>query len=830
MEPYKQAQISRDDNRLAELDVLAPESPLAREVSEQNLSILPSSGVMVPKAESNIWSSPTFMKGTVPGGLEIFSSGFDPFAEEDVIGLGGPRKRPKFGRESGEWRYISKESPTRGAVESRSPNLNGGADADVAMNGPLTKSRHDSPEPASRMAPPTLPAVRTDGTSQNVIADSQETPQPATPRSPKLSPVKSPALPLVSPFPGHASYSTGSVFWDEESGKNNNETFAALDSQPGGLVDGLASNDARIQEHGLNGSQFSRPQIQSGIHPQENEAQQDLSGIDETNNHTNDDSVNGFEKSSASQLRLTDIVDLNMTEEGDEPNLPSSTQETSKLGNMVVTEPEDEAIKTHPLSKNESTELPQSSQITAYGGEPSREQTPPKSDLENFSKPVLTSPNFTPSQELRKSIQSQVESSLFGFPPPVKPSVPDTQTQASTISASCENQLENDNTQDHDERVDQSAASEQSPKRARYETQADITPETSQDRTEGRQFSITFHRVDQILDRGLPMTPAPTQSNLEDLTSGLDQRVSSPQSKHTTQPKPKSPRTHVKPQYSEVPDVISPWFRSRRSSRLHAKQAHKEDTHKEQGDTKKRHASQVTNRFQNGVLDGDNVHEAMNLGTKVSTDEVLEKLNRDAELGSVSNRHQPLSAEGFRTSLSYYAPLSALETYLTASSTEGAMEIDLFGVVTLPSSKPTRAKSGPKDFHNVMHIADLSSYPHTAQVQCFRPFREALPTVEVGDVLVLRNFVVKSRKRDCFLLSTHSSAWLTWRFSKFDNGKPQNVEEQNALSAQHALHMKETKLDIPEECPGPLVEVGTEEREHAFALRSWWTTQVKSQN
>jgi hypothetical protein len=113
--------------------------------------------------------------------------------------------------------------------------------------------------------------------------------------------------------------------------------------------------------------------------------------------------------------------------------------------------------------------------------------------------------------------------------------------------------------------------------------------------------------------------------------------------------------------------------------------------------------------------------------------------------------------------------------------------------------------------------------PTTAdvRVEVYRPWKAVLPAAEVGDVVLLRSFVVKSKKRQAYLLSTDTSAWCVWRFAEHskatarggtavgDDGKP--------VWARRMSH-----IEVREEVKGPPVEYGVAEKEQARKLRDWW--------
>ncbi|KAF2492239.1 hypothetical protein BU16DRAFT_620641 [Lophium mytilinum] len=164
-------------------------------------------------------------------------------------------------------------------------------------------------------------------------------------------------------------------------------------------------------------------------------------------------------------------------------------------------------------------------------------------------------------------------------------------------------------------------------------------------------------------------------------------------------------------------------------------------------------------------------------------------------------------SQGFRTNLSYYTPLSKLNTYLNISSQSLDNSLDVLVIVTRDASPAERAKKGPRDFSTVFHITDASIHPNAIQVQIFRPYRAAVPTAQAGDVVLLRNFAVKSHKGKEQLLSLEDSAWRVWRF-----GKPL----WGMKKGQHG------EIEAREECSGPPAEVGDEERGQVEVFRTWW--------
>ncbi|KAK7516889.1 uncharacterized protein IWZ02DRAFT_456664 [Phyllosticta citriasiana] len=147
-------------------------------------------------------------------------------------------------------------------------------------------------------------------------------------------------------------------------------------------------------------------------------------------------------------------------------------------------------------------------------------------------------------------------------------------------------------------------------------------------------------------------------------------------------------------------------------------------------------------------------------------------------------------SQGLRTSLGYFTSLSSLPQHLNSQAL-----MDVLAVCTRGTKRPERATAGPKDYFTSFRIADESLDVDTSsvQVQVFRPWKAALPECDVGDAVLLRNFVLKSRKGTVGLISGAESAWCVFRYgkdlsqraAKENQSKPQiNGEGENEKS-QH---------------------------------------------
>ena len=156
-----------------------------------------------------------------------------------------------------------------------------------------------------------------------------------------------------------------------------------------------------------------------------------------------------------------------------------------------------------------------------------------------------------------------------------------------------------------------------------------------------------------------------------------------------------------------------------------------------------------------------------------------------------SPQYQPSSqpAAGFRTTHSYFVPLTSLHSHY-------GIEVDVLAVVL--ASKPiVKAASGPRDYVQSIHLVDPSvqikgTSSRLTMAQILRPRKTSLPRTVVGDAILLRNFKVHSFHQSLALQSTESSAWAIFR--------------------------KDTDVQVR----GPPIEYGPEERAFARAHHNWW--------
>ncbi|KAH0559330.1 hypothetical protein GP486_004156 [Trichoglossum hirsutum] len=92
-----------------------PSSPQSPALSPQHLPDSPR------KAPPNEWSSPAFLKRARLSSGSLFASSYDPFADADGFIEGKGRKRTRFWRESGQWRYMDRTPSPEKEVPGSSP-------------------------------------------------------------------------------------------------------------------------------------------------------------------------------------------------------------------------------------------------------------------------------------------------------------------------------------------------------------------------------------------------------------------------------------------------------------------------------------------------------------------------------------------------------------------------------------------------------------------------------------------------------------------------------------------------------------------------------------
>lgn len=261
-----------------------------------------------------------------------------------------------------------------------------------------------------------------------------------------------------------------------------------------------------------------------------------------------------------------------------------------------------------------------------------------------------------------------------------------------------------------------------------------------------------------------------------------------------------------------VPDVISPWFV--------AKWKEYESTPSHKGPLANEAEEVSVMRLSVGKSDVKSVYPVIGaIDSALLENNFLQRVpahDRGAHLtrpNSAQRIEEHVASTlfgGLRTALSYFSPLSSLPLHLNDPKSSNSTGVDVLAIVVTATAQPKRAKGGPKDHFTTLYVADPPFDSKGSQIQIFRPWKRSLPIAEIGDVILLRNFVPQSRARECFLLSSDASAWAVWRFS----GNNAKSDGDQTADEDYYKNIRE--------CRGPPVESGAEEEAYAAHLRRLW--------
>ncbi|KAL3462563.1 hypothetical protein BJX64DRAFT_288254 [Aspergillus heterothallicus] len=163
------------------------------------------------------------------------------------------------------------------------------------------------------------------------------------------------------------------------------------------------------------------------------------------------------------------------------------------------------------------------------------------------------------------------------------------------------------------------------------------------------------------------------------------------------------------------------------------------------------------------------------------------EVDHDMEAGIDATHLSPVDRyyPGLRSKLSYFAPLATLIDHYNTL-------VDTISIASEVQSA-IKAASGKKDFILTLQLTDPSMAGTAIYAQILRPYKSALPSLQEGDAILLRNFRVKSFNHSVILVSDSISAWAVYSASSDDP-----------------------------EVAGPPAELGDEEKTFATDLRQWY--------
>ncbi|KAI1438345.1 hypothetical protein GGR50DRAFT_641121 [Xylaria sp. CBS 124048] len=125
------------------------------------------------------------------------------------------------------------------------------------------------------------------------------------------------------------------------------------------------------------------------------------------------------------------------------------------------------------------------------------------------------------------------------------------------------------------------------------------------------------------------------------------------------------------------------------------------------------------------------------------------------------------------------ASLKVLRQHLTKS-------LDVIAVAAMQPPEPRRAKGGPRECMMSFTISDHSIGPYAvAEVLIYRPYKDKLPVIKYGDIVLLRNFTVVSLADKGFgLRSNEASSWAVFDYEDEPpqiRGPPVEYDERETL-------------------------------------------------
>ena len=219
------------------------------------------------------------------------------------------------------------------------------------------------------------------------------------------------------------------------------------------------------------------------------------------------------------------------------------------------------------------------------------------------------------------------------------------------------------------------------------------------------------------------------------------------------------------------------------------------------------------------------LRETANTGTAPTRPKVM-KPEETKPVATVPIKKKVYAKKGHSTGANYYPYIASLGEHV-------GKVVDVLVVSEALTQTQRQSPDGPQDYTAVMYVTDMEHGEDHAecQVRIYRRQKEALPIVDRGDILLLRDFEVRpyfipnvkddaktsgkdgakgDDKDDRFpllrtygLRSTKTSAWAIWRLAN-NSARPEGWNHQEP------------------EIPGPPMDVTEKDLERAHALAARW--------
>ena len=761
---------------------------------------------------STEFSSPAFVHSKRHSSGSFLDASLDPFADDDGFVLGKGRKRTKFARHSGTWRLADDSSDSQGETQASRNGVNGDIapivlsdDESEASPVPL-RSDYGTKLPSRRaaddtlsieMPPPQFRPLR----PQLLSSDDQHSPAASDAEvgseaetTPRLHPLSSPGLPLISPLVKHSGVQVG-YFPELDAPMSeldaSGETSPVPDRpkprdlQTSGLIDVVSlitpEDEVFPQDHGFR--ELSQPEGSELARHEDVPEHDEVQNLDVPS--AEDFTTRSFIPIASEEFPgdqgMELLQDLERMIEGEdmygppEPIQQVATNDSNRAhenGQIFHTDPGliqgsnlHSHLDEHYFPNAGQPVVPELVQREEHG---SPDVLHPFISQSASERPPKSSPT-------RRSLDGAVEEAIEIVQRADEPSTANLSLERATQSAAPELGFQAVGTE--------SNAFDSPKSHLRKGVEYPPTPEATQ---EGLQPTSEFVSGGAAESQMLP-TPQKTQKSPSSFTEevaiivGQQQNSAEAVALELTKSQAAAPsilRRSRRHMTSLVSDFIShdssPYFTSVGSSDMQSSPPPPSVSGKE------------------------NVPPRSGSRKSPARKEPLPTVVEDVN-GVVKEKSKVLSKSaltyGLSTPSSYYPPLAAIGEFFRTN-------VDILAMCSSATPKPQRAETGPKDFHCTLQLADPSLPAHEIVVaQIFRPYKIALPSPKRGDVILLRDMRVQTLKGKFTLLSTETSSWVVF-------------------ASPEPPYTKTSLLDTT--IAGPPIEFGPDERLGANDLMQWW--------
>jgi len=439
---------------------------------------------------------------------------------------------------------------------------------------------------------------------------------------------------------------------------------------------------------------------------------------------------------------------------GEQPSL------FSRIFNLDGANDETRAEVSHHVLPNDGNTNPPATTSTF---EPNQDVATPRDQVLAQDDVQLPTPDDTQLSQLK---ESQGDSSFSSGLPPSADS-----SEGSTTAMHVDPNLENEVNPILEEQKTVLDKPMETKETESLETET-ITVETSKNRIDGE---VEGPQSEQVADVAVieAHTPSPPRGEQNELTiSGFDNRIEDPEKTIRFSPRRSQRIGKSSGSAPEIAEIVRP----RTPDNSH--------TEGEPGSRQKEDWSPI-------ILDNQTTptgHDA-SIEMALSALDSPRKQHDDLPRTPVTDLKLRLT-RALRNDLSEFTALKVLRYNLLK-------KLDVLAIATTTPAEPQRAKGGPRHYQITFNITDPTIAPSgVTEVQIYRPYKEALPVIDAGDGILLRNFQVIAIKNRGFALRSESNEASSW--AVFKNGEDEA------------------------QVRGPPVEYGPSEKNHIVSMKEWY--------